>query len=574
MKRLLKVGRFLLLPVMIAVGLLYWKFQAPEPPELQAFINGNVLTVNSTNDRAEALLVEGEKIIAVGTTVEITSLIQAHESKRTVVVHDLAGKTLAPGIIDAHSHFPGSGVYQFAADLNAPPIGDIASIDEMLAVLRQLDSTTEEGQWLFGLGYDDSQMTDGRHPFREELDAISTTRPIFILHISGHMGVANSLAMERMGIAKDTLAPSGGDYVKNSEGELTGLILETAVFPFLHKATDFSVSEIWDVITTASLDYARQGITTAQNGAADKRYATGLKWASRLGAVSQRLIIWPLHDALSPSLLRSLKKDTTDRYEVGALKIVADGSIQGYTGYLKEPYHVTPDGQESNFRGHPVIAKGELEALVKRYFSAGQTLAIHGNGDASIDDILFAVESAQTQYPDKQRRTVLIHAQMARKDQLLKMKELGVTPSFFSAHTYYWGDRHRDLFMGLERAQGMSPARSAQKLGLRYSLHLDTPVVPMNTMRLLWSAVNRTTSSGRTLGRSERISREHALRAITIDAAYQIYKEKELGSIEEGKLADLVIFNQDPTDKSVELLDTQVVATYVGGIEIYPNRRL
>lgn len=569
LKRLLRIGQVLLVAILVCVGFLYWKISLPEPPTLQAFINGNVLTVNQGNDRAEAVLVEGERIIAVGSTVEITSLIQSHKSKKGVVVHDLSGKTLAPGLIDAHSHFPGSGVYKFAADLNAPPIGRIKSIEEMLTQLRLLDAQKDDATWLFGLGYDDSQMLDGRHPLRAELDAVSTSRPIFILHISGHMGVANSLALEIMGISEQSSAPSGGEYVKNSDGQLTGLILETAVFPFLQIATDFSAAEIYEVVAKASFEYAEQGITTAQNGAADKRYATGLKWASKLGLVQQRLIIWPLHDALEPSLLRSLKKESTERYEVGALKIVADGSIQGYTGYLKEPYHVIPDNYEVGFRGHPVIEREELVRLVKTYFSADQALAIHGNGDASIDDILFAVEEGQKEYPDENRRTVLIHAQMARQDQLIKMKELHITPSFFSAHTYYWGDRHRRIFMGSERAQRMSPARSAQRLGLPFSIHLDTPVVPMNTMRLIWSAVNRETSSGRSIGRRERISREQALRAITIDAAYQISKESDLGSIEKGKFADLVVFDRDPTSLSVDLLQTQVLATYVGGVKIF-----
>ena len=588
-KKILKIIVMVFLGVflvaVLAAALAYLKFQPSKPPVLQAFINANVLTVNDSNDKAEAILIEHDKIIAVGSTQDITALIQAHKSKSDVMVHDLLGKTLMPGIIDAHSHFPGSGVVELAADLNAPPIGGVTSIDQMLERLRKLDreqleSGKDDEEWIFGLGYDDSQMIEKRHPLREELDAISTQRPIFILHVSGHMGVANSKALERMRVGVETVAPEGGEYGKNKAGQLNGLILETAVFPFLAAATDFSLSEVYTVVKAASQEYAAQGITTAQNGAADARYIVGLKWAVKLGLVPQRVIVWPMHQAMSDSELQTLRAQSTDKFEVGATKLIADGSIQGYTGYLAKPYHVAPELHNGNhhshnsqsnkgFVGKPVIERAALVKLVTDYYATGQQLAIHGNGDASIDDIIFAVEKAREAYPNSDPRTILIHAQMARQDQLKKMIDLGITPSFFSAHTYYWGDRHRDIFMGPERANAISPARSAKRLGLRFSIHLDSPVVPMQPMRLLWSAVTRESSSGRIIGRRERVSRTDALRAITIDAAYQVFREQQLGSIEVGKFADLVVLDQDPTSEKVSLLDVTVLNTYVGGVEIY-----
>ncbi len=573
------------------VGYLYWQFAPTEPAALQAFINANVLTVNSSNQRAEAVLIEGDTIAAIGTTKEITALIQAHPARDSVVVTDLAGRTLMPGIVDAHSHFPGSGVYEFAADLNSPPIGDLRSIGDVQARLRSLVAGKADGEWVFGLGYDDSLLSEARHPMRQELDAVSTRHPIFILHVSGHLGVANSAALRALGLEKSGARPSekaaaNADYLKNRNGQLTGVILESAVLPLLQRATDFSLTETYQVVQRAAKEYAQQGVTSVQNGAADKRNAQGLEWASRLGLVQQRVVIWPTHGALNAEEAKQLKLKVTGKFQVGAIKLVADGSIQGYTGYLSKPYHVQPkhfgpaeeqvirDGNAvitQRYRGKPVLSRDQLTTLVSDYFEQGQQLAIHGNGDASIDDILYAVELALQNHPFEDHRTVLVHAQMAREDQLKKMLKLGVTPSFFSAHTFYWGDRHRAIFIGADRANAISPARTAERLGLPFSIHLDTPVVPMKPMRLLWSAVNRETSSGRVLGRRERLSRDQAIRAITIDAAYQVFKDKKLGSVEVGKLADLVVLSADPSDQSTDLLSVKVLRTYVGGVPIYTH---
>lgn len=246
------------------------------------------------------------------------------------------------------------------------------------------------------------------------------------------------------------------------------------------------------------------------------------------------------------------------------MKLIADGSIQGYTGYLSEPYHVPP-GDDPEYRGYPRIPRDELFELVARYHKAGFQLAIHGNGDASIEDILDAVEQAQRDDPRADARTIVIHAQMTRDDQLDRMKELGVIPSFFSLHTFYWGDRHRRLFMGPERAARMSPAAGARERGIRFTIHADTPVVPMEPLRLVWSAVNRRTRSGYVVGPEQRISVMEALRAVTIDAAYQHFEEGEKGSLEPGKLADLVILSGSPLDDPAAIDRLQVIETIIGG---------
>ena len=548
----------------LIIGLIV--FSAEKPPKNQAFINGQVLTVNQNNTIAEALLLKDDRIVAVGTTKEITELMPLN-----TWVHELDGRTLIPGIIDAHSHFPGSGFTAVGVDLNSPPIGNITSIPELLELISTKASNTPKGKWVVGIGYDDTNLTEGRHPSKQELDKASPNNPVFILHISAHMGVANSAALTELGINTSTPNPDGGVIVKDDNGQLTGLLQETAIQPVRAKAFDFSYIELIKIIQQASSDYAKVGVTTAQNGAADEKQIKGLSVASRFNLIPMRLEVWPFFMDMSDNILSGkFNSDQyhTDRFRVGALKILADGSIQGYTGFLGEPYHVQPKNK-TNYVGFPYISRDKLTDLVTKHYAHGSRIAIHGNGDAAIDNILYAVEYAQSKYPLEDSRTIIIHSQMARDDQLDKMHELGISPSFFSAHTYYWGDRHRDIFMGPERAARMSPAKSAFDKGVPFSIHLDTPVVPMNPMRLIWSAVNRQSTSGAIIGEAERISPMQALRATTIDAAWQIFREEEIGSIEVGKFADLVILNGNLLGSKDGIKDILVDQTFVGGVSIF-----
>jgi predicted amidohydrolase YtcJ len=295
-----------------------------------------------------------------------------------------------------------------------------------------------------------------------------------------------------------------------------------------------------------------------------------LPMLSRLGVIPIRLVLWPDEQtslALLDGRLRFASYD--ERWvRLGASKLVADGSIQGYTAYLSRPYFVPPNG-DASYRGYPRLSREELAARVLRLHAAGRPLAVHGNGDAAIDDVLDAFEAAQRASPRADPRFVLVHAQMAREDQLDRMKALGVIPSFFVLHTYYWGDRHRDIFMGPERAARMSPTQSAVLRGLRFTLHADTPVVPMEPLRIVWAAVNRRSASGAVIGAEQRIEPMQALRAITIDAAVQHFEEAEKGSLEPGKLADLVILDRSPLDDPEQIDRIRVLETIVGGESVY-----
>jgi len=431
---------------------------------------------------------------------------------------------------------------------------------------------TPAGEWVSGFNYDDTLLAERRHPTRAELDAVSTDHPVVATHVSGHMLVGNSLALAAVGIDASTPDPEGGVIVRiPGSREPNGLLEETARLGIMTKQQDIGVMDAYRMFKAAALEYAARGVTTAQSGWTSKKIATGLSVFSRLGVVPQRLVVFPAESEFGEALLNGDYEPgdyRTDRMVMGAVKLVADGSIQGFTGHLSQPYH-TPYHGDATYRGYPAIPRDKLLAQVLDLHKAGYQLAIHGNGDAAIEDILDAFEAAQKAHPVADPRMILVHSQMAREDQVARMKALGVTPSFFSAHTWYWGDRHRDIFIGPERAAQISPAGWAQQQGLRFSSHLDTPVTPMLPLQAVWSQVNRTTYGGDVLGPGQRISAMDALRAVTIDAAWQVFQEGELGSLEPGKYADLVVLSGNPLDDPIGMRELEVEQTIIGGATVY-----
>ena len=541
--------------------------RVPQPPDQQLFINGSILTMDGDNRVVEALATRGDRIEAVGSTEDIMAL-----AEEGAEVNDLRGRTLLPGFIDAHGHFPGSGLKVIAADLNSPPIGTLTTMDEVLLALAQQAENTHAGEWVSGFGYDDTLLVEQRHPTRAELDAISSEHPVVAMHISGHMLVANSLALAEVGIAADTPNPEGGIIGRlPGSQEPNGLLEETARLSVMVKMQDMSLIDTYQLIRAAAAEYSAMGVTTAQSGGVSRELAKGLSLFSKLGVIPQRLVLFPFETEFGDSLLNG-DYDPADysgeRVVMGAIKLVADGSIQGYTGNLSEPYY-TPYHGDANYRGYASIPRQKLFSQVAALHKAGYQIAIHGNGDQAIEDILDAFEAAQQDNLVADPRMILIHAQMARQDQIARMKALGVTPSFFSAHTWYWGDRHRDMFMGPERAAVMSPAKWAQDFGLRFSSHLDTPVTPMLPLQAVWSQVFRTTFGGDVLGPEQRIGVMDALRAVTIDAAWQVFQESNRGSLEAGKYADLVVLSGNPLENPLQLRELVVEQTVIGGATVY-----
>jgi len=539
--------------------------------ETRIFINGTILTLDADSSTAEAVAVRNGRIEAVGPSKEVKQRIPG-ESR----IVDLQGQTVIPGFIEAHGHFPFSGYDAVGVNLNSPPIGSMTSISEILETLKKKAAGMEKGKWVVGVGYDDTNLAEKRLLVRAELDEVSTDHPVFVNHISGHLGTANSLALEAAGFNAQTPDPEGGVICRDVRtGELTGELEETANFLVTNLATNLTVEENLAVIKWAVEDYAQNGVTTVQAGFTDEKLLTGLSAASQIGQIPLRVIIWPDAELSEKMIEGKFETEThnTEFFQIGAAKIIGDGSIQGYTAHLTEPYH-TAYKDDRGYRGYPVTERKAMVELVKKFHRAGMQIAIHGNGDATIDDIIYAVDMAQKECPRDDHRHMLIHCQTARYDQLDEMKRLGITPSFFSAHAYYWGDRHYNVFLGPERACRQNPARSAQEKGIRFTIHLDTPVTPINPLLLVWSAVNRLSTGGNLIGDGERISALQALRATTIDAAWQIFQEDNRGSLEVGKLADMVILSENPltVDKG-QIKDIRVEQTFVGGRRVYKRNQ-
>ena len=534
-------------------------------PTTTVYRGGPIVTMDAGDRIVEALGVRGDRIGAVGSEAEV--LAWAGPDARIV---DLGGRTLVPGFIDAHGHFPGEGVWSRVEDLSPPPIGGVDTLDDLIARLAKRAERTDADSFVLGMGYDDTLLAEGRHPNRHDLDRVSTEQPVIAVHISGHLAAVNSRALEIFGIDASTPDPDGGRIRREADGSPDGVLEERAMTEASAQLTGTpSPLDAIAIVREASRRAASVGITTAQSGLFPEALLP-MVWLARLGIIPIRLVLWP-----DPALAdRALSGDVEltsfdpDRVRFGAVKLVADGSLQALTGYLTEPYHRTGE-HPPDFRGYPVIEREELARLVERYHEAGFQVAVHGNGDASIDDVLDAFEAAQAAHPREDARPIVIHAQTARPDQLDRMRDLGVIPSFFGLHVYYWGDRHRDLFLGPERAARISPARSAEQRGIPFTLHSDAPVVPMDPLLMLHVAVNRETSSGQPLGPAERIDVLAAMRAITIDAARQHFEEERKGSLEPGKLADFVILSGSPFDDPTRIDELQVLETYVGGKRVY-----
>ena len=533
-------------------------------PSRVAFVGGRVLTMNPAGRVAEALLVERGRIVAVGTRADIERRLRPG----TRVV-DLDGGALVPGFVDAHGHFPASGLDVVGVPLAPPPLGAIATRDALLARVAEASAALPEGDWLLGFGYDNTAFADARHPTRDELDRVAGSRPVYLHHVSGHMGVANSRALAALGIDEDVAPIGGGIHGRGIDGRLDGLLQERAAPPLARLLAEVHPRRLVDVLVDARDTYLAAGVTTVQNGHAAPGLARALRWAQRVGLLDQRVVLWPSAKSLGgePLAAAGFPAESGDRFRIAAVKLVVDGSPQGLTAWLSEPYAPTA-GKLPGYAGFPAIGPDALRASVVRRHRAGERLALHGNGDAAIEAIIDAVALAQTVHPRDDPRHVLVHAQTIRRDQLARLDALGLTPSFFVAHTYYWGDWHRTRGLGAVRAGAISPTGWARELGVRFSLHADAPVTPMDPLGLLWHATERLTVSGYRLGPEQRLSRAEALRALTIDAAWQSGLETSLGSLEVGKRADLVVLSDDPLTVP-DLRALEVRATWIDGVERY-----
>ncbi len=560
------------------------------------YTGGDIVTVSDKNQTAEAIVVKDGKIIQVGALTEAKKT--AGENADTV---NLEGHTLIPGFYDAHSHFYKVGRERYSqVPLNAPPVGNIKNIDALIAALQERAKITKPGNWVLGSRYDDGEMVEKKHPTADDLDKVSTELPVAITHFSGHNMVVNHKALELAGITKDTPDPEGGEIGRNENGEPNGQLWETAMGPIQKLIPELNQQEQLEAIALASKIYAKAGFTTVNEGNGTHFYEM-YKKAIDEGYVKQHVSYWfnfnELDDAAN--IYRTIKNGTESvRYTgkdnllaITGIKNFQDGSPQLRTAYMTDPYYTLGEYPEG-WKAYPRVSREKLIENVVRAHQAGiNNIYIHGNGDAAIDDVLAAYEAVWKGVKDGSLRQpenidlmrhVVIHTQFSREDQFQKMKDIHALPSFLIMHPYFLGDRHCDIYFGPERSARMSATRDAVNNGLRFALHCDAPVFPVDNMLMLQTAVERKSFTGRDIFTTEykkddkyrsvdqRITPLEALKALTLDAAYHNGEENVAGSIDVGKRADLVILDKNPLKVPTNTIkDIKILATIVNGKPIY-----
>lgn len=534
----------------------------PAAPPERIIRGGSIVTVNPAQPTAAALAIADGKIIAVGDEADVLRLKGPNTE-----VSDLGGRTLVPGFIDGHSHFASAVDVQVQALCASPPAGPCASVADVVAQLQKLRArrTIPPGGFVIGFGYDPDLLAEKRGPTRQELDAAFPDNPVILVHVSGHGAMLNSRALARFNISAATPTPSGGVIGREPGGnEPSGLLFETAFLPIFSNLPGPTDDEFVELLGSGQDLYLRAGITTAQEGATMKRQLDLMRVAADRGLLKLDVVALPFIaeiDTIFAGRPPRNEPEYRNRLRIGGVKLLADGSPQGRTAFFTRPYLTGGPSGQKEWRGEPTVPQAMLNHWFKQVYDGGATLFIHCNGDAAIDAVLEAHRFAAGDDPAKPRGTVGIHSQFIRRDQLEKFAAWKITPSFFTLHCFYFGDTHVTN-RGPEQASFISPMRSARALGLRPANHTDFNVSPLDQLFTIHTAVNRVTRSGKTLGEAERVGPLEALEAITIDGARMYGEEKQKGSIEVGKLADLVVLSANPltvpagTIESIRVVET------------------
>ncbi|NQV43611.1 MAG: amidohydrolase [Rhodospirillales bacterium] len=532
------------------------------------YYGGPIITVNGEDQVADAVLISDGKFIAVGDYSDI----KASAPPSTQVI-DLKGRSMVPGFIDPHGHFPDSGMLAlFQVDVSGPPLGPCNTITDLLGRLEKKVTDTPPGEWVVGNLFEINGVEEKRYPTRWELDSVSTDHIIVVYHISGHGCVTNTPGLAHCNLDKDSPDPVGGRYGRYLEsGELNGELDGMGAMKAIGELDAQLTPEKFKAgFRAAAREYLSKGVTLAQNAWATENLLRLFSHVAHEDEPAIDVMVLPAAH-LEPRLSNGeLDFDFPEGTRImrGPRKLFADGSFPLQTAVLSKPYHRPLNG-DPNYCGKLAITRESMIKHVGALHDAGFQTHTHVNGDGTADVMLDVMEAVLAANPREDHRHTFIHCQTFRDDQLDRMKELGLTPSFFPAHIHYWGDVHCEVTVGPERAARLSPAGSAVRKGLRFTIHNDATVTPTLPLHLMWCAVNRTTTSGVQLGRDQCITPMQALRAHTLDAAWQVFLDHERGSIEPGKRADFVILSENPLENPSGLKDIIVEQTVVRGETVY-----
>ena len=519
------------------------------------FYGGTILTMADPM-YAEAVLIENDKILALG------SLEQLHAQAADCELVNLHGAVMLPGFIDPHSHF-----FQVAVSFLQASVNGCDTPEKMGRNIQDfiVSRKVQPGQWVAARDYDNNLMPGLKNPTLQQLDQFAPRNPLIIHHKSGHMGLLNSLALRQLGITPDTPCPEGG-RIETENGKLTGYLEENAFFECNRKIPMFSTEQLLSAFQDTQKKYASYGITTLQDG------MVAMPMLNAYRALLQKDQIYldvrtyagmDTYDAMQ-ALLQEFPENR--HLKCSGIKMFLDGSPQGRTAWMRTPY----EGGDGSYCGYGTMTDEAVEAAFRMAAEKNTQIIAHCNGDGASAQFLRCLKKAEQDYPRlKELRPVIIHGQLLGTDQLKEVRDLGAMVSFFIAHVYHWGDVHIRNF-GLDRASRISPANSALKAGIPFTFHQDAPVIEPDMLETIWCAVNRETRSSVSLGREEQIPVLEALKAVTVNAAYQYSEEADRGSIEAGKLADFVLLDRNPLEvPAQQLRDIQVLETYKDGKSVY-----
>ena len=508
------------------------------------YFNGDFITMENGN--VEAIAIENDKIIKTGKKEDVMQLMDDNTQ-----IIDLNGKTMMPAFIDAHSH-----IFALAKKLLQLSIEGLTSIEEIKNKLIEYKNKNNISDWLIVNEYDNNLLKDRKHITKQELDEIFPDIPVILENKSRHNGIANSKALELLGITKDTEAPEGGKIIFD-----IGLLEEKAFIDSLKKIPLPKVENIIKSFKRAQEVYAAYGITMVQEGVITKELADIYKLLADNDEIFLDIVAYM--DYKNAEEIKNKYGEYINNYKnnfkIGGVKIFLDGSLQAKTAWLREEYK-----GEDKYYGYRIMKDEEVEEALQFAKQNNLQLLAHCNGDKAAEQFINAIKKV-----NGIERPVMIHAQLLGLDQLDDVKKYNIIPSFFISHVYYFGDIHIEN-LGINRAEHISPAGSSLNNNILFTFHQDTPVIEPRMFETIWCAVNRITQKGVTLGENEKIPVIEAIKAVTINAAYQYGEENLKGSIKEGKKANLIIVDKNPLkiDKD-DIRNIKVLETIKNGETIF-----
>jgi predicted amidohydrolase YtcJ len=532
------------------------------------FTGGTVLTVDDRFSEAEAIAIQGNRILSVGTDGEVRAV-----AGTDALVVDLDGKTVLPGFIDPHTHVIAGSVVD--AVMEYVGMATYSTVAEVLDHIARRAAETPAGEWLVFRNFDPAVQEGLDELTFADLDAISTDHPIFVFNASGHLAYANSTAFQVAGVPADVENPPGAEFVRDKDGNLTGVMKNNVAFlQVLGAYPALTTTDPVDAVVGLLSKWGQHGLTTVSElslgGLSQSPADTQvLLEAAASGRLPARIRAYPFYtisaEAWDEADVRPGAGNAIGR--IAGYKLVADGSNQGFTGLQREPY------LNSDNYGLAYTPREKLVALAVDRATKGWHLAIHGNGDAAIDNVLDACEAVRDAGVDMSRvRARIEHCSILHDEQIERMKDLGVSASFLIGHVHYWGVAMRDEVFGEEKAQLLDRCKSVEDAGVGFTLHSDFMVTDPVPLHMIEMAVTRKTwkEPDYVLAPQERISVESAIRAVTSEAAWQLFSDHEIGSLEPGKFADLVILDQDPRAVDPDSLkDIKVLETWMDGRQVY-----